>query len=110
MNTANDLLTELGFAKPLFAQGRYSVADLFRKKRCGIYVLHFANDMFYVGQAVDVVRRYSQHRHNHSDIHRISFKRVSKKNLDFEERSIVHRMETNGFRLRNIQLVSFSYG
>ena len=110
MNTANDLLAELGFAKPLHVQGRYSVADLFRKKRCGIYVLHFANEMFYVGQAVNVVRRYAQHCHTHSDIHRISFKAVSKKNLDSEERSIVRSLENKGFRLRNIQLVSFSYG
>lgn len=110
MNVVNDLLFELGFGKPLHVQGRYSVADLFRKKRCGIYVLHFANDMFYVGQAVNVVRRYAQHCHNHSDIHSISFKPVSKKNLNFEESSIVYRMEKSGFRLRNIQLVSFSYG
>ena len=100
----------LGFSKVYSVQGRASVADLFRKNRCGIYVLHFANGAFYVGQAVDVVRRYAQHRHTHKDIHYISFKRVGKRNLNIEEKAVVLYLERAGFQLRNIQIVSFSYG
>lgn len=104
------VLANLGFPKPHNVQGRGSIADLFRKQRCGIYVLHFADGAHYVGQAVDVVRRYAQHRQAHRDIQQISFKKVSRKNLNTEERSIVHVMENSGFHLRNIQIVSFSYG
>lgn len=56
------------------------------------------------------MRRYAQHRHNHDDIQRISFKPVSCKSLNDEERTTVSTLETGGFRLRNIQLVTFSYG
>jgi hypothetical protein len=103
-------LADLGFTKSHSVQGRGSIADLFRKNRCGIYVLHFADGAFYVGQAVDVVRRYAQHRHTHKDIQSISFKRVSKRNLNTEERAVVRHLENVGFQLRNIQIVSFSYG
>ncbi|MBZ0298977.1 MAG: hypothetical protein K8J31_04505 [Anaerolineae bacterium] len=104
------VLSSLGFSKPRDVQGRGSIADLFRKSRCGIYVLHFADGAHYVGQAVDVVRRYAQHRQTHKDIHRISFKKVGRKNLNAEERVVVRALENSGFRLRNIQIVSFSYG
>jgi hypothetical protein len=104
------VLAELGFTAPKLVEGRASIADVFRKQRCGIYVLHFADDAYYVGQAVDVVRRYAQHRQTHQDIRQISFRLVARRNLNAEERVIVKRLEDKGVRLRNIQLVNFSYG
>lgn len=106
----DEILTATGFPNSPQVQGRSSVADLFRRRRCGIYVLHFSNGDYYVGQTVNVVRRFAQHRHNHDDIQKISFKQVHKKQLDDEERSTVYVLENGGFRLRNIQIVSFSYG
>jgi len=32
------------------------------KQCCGIYVLYFTNDEYYVGQTVDVIRRFMEHR------------------------------------------------
>ncbi len=105
------LLQELGFAKPELVMGRYSVADLFKpKNRCGIYVLHFENGQFYVGLATDFVRRYNQHRKNHLDIGRVSFKRVKRERLTKEEKTIVQTLQSEGFSLRNIQLVSVIEG
>lgn len=105
------LLEELAFEKSEFVEGRYSVADLFKpKERCGIYVLHFKNGQFYVGLATDLVRRYNQHRKNHLDIERISFKKIIKEKLSEEEKLIVQTLQSEGFGLRNIQLVSIVEG
>lgn len=105
------LLEELAFEKSEFVEGRYSVADLFKpKERCGIYVLHFKNGQFYVGLATDFVRRYNQHKKNHLDIERVSFKKIMKEKLSEEEKLIVQTLQSNGFSLRNIQLVSIVEG
>lgn len=106
-----ELLEELEFAKPELVEGRYSVADLFKpKERCGVYVLHFKNGQFYVGLATDFVRRYNQHRKNHLDIERVSFKKIKKERLTEEEKLIVQTLQSEGFSLRNIQLVSIVEG
>ncbi|MCZ7544068.1 MAG: hypothetical protein M5R40_11310 [Anaerolineae bacterium] len=102
-----------GFTQPHHVEGRASIADLFRSgKRCGIYVLHFANGEYYVGQATDVTRRFVQHCRNHCDIRQISFKRVRKNKsaLDVEESAVIRLLEADGCRLRNIQLASMPYG
>jgi hypothetical protein len=105
------LLKELKFTKTELVEGRYSVADLFKpKERCGIYVLHFKNGQFYVGLATDFVRRYNQHRKNHLDIEYVSFKKVKKERLPEEEKLIVQTLQSEGFSLRNIQLVSIIEG
>jgi hypothetical protein len=105
------LLQELGFTKSELVHGRYSIADLFKpKERCGIYVLHFQNNQFYVGLATDFVKRYNQHRKNHLDIERVSFKKIKKELLANEEKFIVQTLQNEGFSLRNIQLVSIIEG
>jgi hypothetical protein len=106
----DEQLKVLGFSRPKTVTGRTSVASLFRSKRCGIYVLHFANGEFYVGQSIKVVSRFAQHRHTHTDIEKISFKSVARKNLNSEEQTVIRQLENSGFRLRNINLVTFSYG
>jgi hypothetical protein len=105
------MLLQLGFKSTYFVQGRYSIADLYKpNERCGIYVLHFANGQYYVGLAVDVVRRFNQHRQHHTDIERISFKRVKESNLSDEEKNVIYHLEDFGAKLRNIQLVSIVEG
>lgn len=105
------LLTELGFPQWTAATGRQSVADLYKpKQRCGIYVLRFANGERYVGQAVDVVRRFAQHTRTHSDITGVTFQVVSKTDLNRVERQFIHTCEAAGLPLRNLAHMSVVQG
>jgi predicted GIY-YIG superfamily endonuclease len=102
---------EAGFKKYFFCKGMRSVAGQFGKNnRCGIYILHFSNGEYYVGLAVDVVRRYAQHRVNHSDIEYVSFKEVPKNKLAEVEKETVYKLENLNKRLRNINIVSIIAG
>ena len=84
-------------------RGRASIADLFPgTRRCGIYILHFTNGEMYVGQAIDVTRRYVQHCCVHDDIESLAFKRVPQGLLNDEERGLIRKLESDGHRLRNI--------
>ena len=58
------VLIDLGFPPLRVVEGRVSIADLYpsERRRCGIYLLEHADGMHYVGQSVDVVRRFDQHR------------------------------------------------
>ncbi len=99
------------FPQPHHVQGRASIADLFPPgKRCGLYILHFANGEIYAGQALDVTRRYVQHRKVHDDIDEISFRRVDRDRLDEEERDLIWDLEQSGHRLRNIVFTSIPKG
>jgi hypothetical protein len=97
------LLVERGFPHPEGALGRGSVADLYKPgERCGIYVLLFSDGHAYVGQSVDIVRRYAQHVRVHQDIEAISFKVVPSAELDATEQEFIRLTERSGHRLRNI--------
>jgi hypothetical protein len=105
------ILSDLNFGEPRFIQNRASIADLFKPNhRCGIYVLYFASGEFYVGQAVDVVRRYVQHRRNYRDIVKINFKQVLAEHLDTIEQETIEAFESQGYLLRNISLTSIPRG
>ncbi len=105
------MLAELGFSEPIHVEGRASIADLFKPdKRCGIYVLHFADGAFYVGQAGDVTRRFVQHRKTHTDIEKIAFRQVPRADLNDAERDAIWRLERSGWPLRNIALTSIPTG
>lgn len=112
LNTIDlSLLHSLGFVRYETVVGCHSIADLFPSgERCGIYILHFADGWLYVGQAVEITRRYAQHRQVHLDMERISFKPVGSANLDAEEQTAVRILEDAGYRLRNIALVSMPIG
>lgn len=83
-----------------------TVAPIFSGCRRGIYVLHFANGDRYVGQAMDVVARYSTHRHgsrHHApwrDIVAIEFLEVPEGDLDGPERETIRRYRSQ-HTLRN---------
>jgi hypothetical protein len=105
------MLDDLGFLPARNVQGRASIADLFKpQERCGIYILHFANGEFYAGQAIDVTRRYVQHRNIYSDIIKLSFKSVAASHLNDEERNVIWQLEQNGYSLRNITFTSLPKG
>lgn len=107
----DDLLNELGFAPAKYIKGRSSIADLFKPgERCGIYILHFGNNEFYAGKATDVSRRYIQHCATHKDIDKISFKSISRDELDEVERTVIWRLEQNRLPLRNVVFTSMPKG
>lgn len=72
-------------------------------------MLEFADGSYYVGQAKNVVRRFAQHRHGHTnhdapwkDIEAIRFLPVAEpKSLDEIERSEIARFQSQGKTLRN---------
>jgi len=98
------LLSSRDFPPAYYVEGREAIANLFSGgKRCGIYVLHFADGRYYVGQSIDVTRRYVQHRGNHPDIVRLSFKLVGQPELTKVELETMHFLKGQGLSLRNIQ-------
>lgn len=108
---SDELLIQLGFPPWTEAEGRQSVADLYRAgRRCGIYILGFKTGERYVGQAVDVVRRFGQHRKTHGDIAHVTFQQVKPQDLNRVERHCVHKLEAAGTPLRNIALMSLVAG
>ena len=105
--TADAVLVGLGYPFLVLVAGRVSIADLYpsKTKRSGIYVLEHADGMHYIRQAVDVVRRYGQHRKVSSDIVRFSFFPSAGPSLDDEERRCIQGAESRGLCLRNRMLV-----
>jgi hypothetical protein len=93
----------MGFPAMVEVTTFQSVAHLFgtTKKRCGIYLLAFQADLFYIGQAVDVVRRFSQHRRNHDDIIGFSFIAAPRPELDGTERTLIFKAESLGLKITN---------
>ncbi|HRF61155.1 MAG TPA: GIY-YIG nuclease family protein [Fimbriimonadaceae bacterium] len=108
---ANEALADLGFPPLTAVWSRRSIADLYRPgKRCGIYVLEFETGELYCGQAVDVTRRYVQHRKVHTDIRNITFQPVAPSLLDDTEIEAIAELERAGWALRNIALTSIPKG
>ncbi len=102
---------EIGFSEALYVSGRVSIADLFSKaRRSGIYLLHFANNEAYCGQAIDVTRRFCQHLKTHTDIIHIQFQEHSRDKLNEVEKKKIEELENLKFRLRNISLVTLPIG
>lgn len=84
--------------------GLLSIAHLVprSKGRTGLYVLAFANGERYVGQSLDVVGRFSDHRRRWADIVRLEFSRVKVKDLDRLEQEVIHAQQRDGAVLRNV--------
>lgn len=93
----------MGFPAMTPVASLLSIAHLFgsSKKRCGIYCFAFRHGLFYIGQAVDVVRRFSQHRRVHDDIVGFSFLPTAKPELDGTEKALIFRAESLGLKLTN---------
>lgn len=89
-----------------------SVQALFPGERRGIYILHFENGEQYVGQTVDVVSRFAEHRHGSAhhepweDLTAIEFLSVPEGGLDLLEREWIGRRRTEA-ALRN---KAFNFG
>ena len=104
------IINQLGFQfdTAFNVQGRLSIADLFSKSksRCGIYLLNFSDDTFYIGQATDTVRRFAQHRKNYDNIVRLWFQPVKREKLNEVEQRLIHEAEMQGLLLINKTFVS----
>jgi hypothetical protein len=87
--------SDLGFPEVEPVATLRSIAHLFgaSKNRCGIYLLEFTSEKFYIGQAVDVVRRFAQHRKNYDEIIGFSFISTPRKLLDETERTLIRKAE-----------------
>jgi hypothetical protein len=94
---------ELGFIDRINVEGRFSIADKFpmSKSRCGVYLLEFADGLFYIGKAVNVVRRFAQHRKLYTNICYLRFQPVKQKDLDSVEQDLIHHGEASGLALTN---------
>ncbi len=97
----------LGFDKCFFVKNKKNIANYFEKNQhCGIYILHFENEEYYVGLAINVVKRYAQHKQKYSDIEYLSFKKADLKDLVKLEKETIYELENQKKVLRNINLVS----
>lgn len=105
-----DIINALGFQydNAIDVKGRLSISDLFpkSKKRCGIYLLNFSDNTFYIGQAIDAVKRFSQHRKNYDNILRYWFIEIKKENLNVEEERLIKSAEASGLLITNKTFVS----
>lgn len=100
------ILSDNGFTVSFDVSSRHSISDLLGKKsRCGIYVLSFLDETYYVGQAIDVCRRFLQHKKNRNDIVKIYFKSEHKSNLNSYEIYTIRLLEKHTI-LRNINYAS----
>jgi hypothetical protein len=110
-NIVKKTASEFDFPEFVWVYCRPTVADLFKPdKRCGIYILRFRNNQFYVGQAVDVIRRFVQHAKVHDDIQEISFKTLLATELNKVEQELIKSLESKKVKLRNINLTSIPKG
>ena len=104
------MIPELGFETTYEVGNLLSIAHLFPKnERCGIYCLKFSNNQFYIGRAIDFVRRFVQHRKTYDDIVEVSFFKVPPNLQSEPERKLIHKAEAKGFKLRNIVETSVTY-
>ena len=103
---------DVSMLEPLFFT-RYSMEDsapvsaLFAMaesgEMCGIYILEFEDGARYVGQTVNIIRRYADHKRTHGDIVAFGFAPCRRERLDAHERTaIVH--EQRGHSPRNNML------
>lgn len=109
---ARDAVAREGFQQSWDVEGVTSLASVVAQgERCGIYLLAFTTGEWYVGQAVDVARRFLDHRDTHSDIAPVFFKPVAPEHLDQEELRLIGLVETTwGWQVRNIRGASLPKG
>jgi hypothetical protein len=100
-------MEEFGFKICYDVSCRNTIVDLFRPaSRCGIYMLRFNNDEYYIGQAIDVVRRFNQHKQNFDDIIGLYFQQTPRTKLNSLEADLIGKIEQKNIPLRNISLTS----
>lgn len=111
----HDVLRALGFPEPIELGTLGSVAHLFGPRhstfahtpsRTSVYALLLPGERIYVGQAVDVVRRFAQHRRALGPIEALSFMPVLAADLDAREQAWIRAVEDADLRIANVMHVS----
>ena len=99
-----DRYAGLGFPESLPVSTLRSISHIYgtSKNRCGIYLLEFQGEKYYIGQAVDVVRRFGQHRQKYDNIVGFSFIPTSRKLLDEVEQSLIRKAEQLNLVILNV--------
>ena len=103
MRTPDMILRAQGFPTMIDVRGRNSIADLLppSKRRPGLYALEFANGSYYIGQALDPVRRFAQHRTNVGGIVRYAFQPCRSVHLNAAEKRSIRYAERCELPLTN---------
>ena len=96
---------KLGFPELINVSGRNTIKDLYPVNSSGIYLLKFPDGDYYVGQARNVVRRFSDHIKRWGYISGFSFFPVPASQLNEVEQNCIGALDKK-CRLRNISLVS----
>ena len=102
-----EALVRIGFPEPVEIGHLRTVAHLFgtRKLRSGVYALLLPGDRVYIGKAIDLVRRFAQHRLAHEVIDGYTFLRAPALEMDATERACIAAAERLGLWLANVALV-----
>ncbi|WP_131245820.1 GIY-YIG nuclease family protein [Schaalia suimastitidis] len=104
---------ELGMASRFVrfeVQGLPTVAPIVPAGTCGVYVLEFEDGFWYVGQSIDIQKRFAQHVHggkHHApwrDVVALAFCVCDARELDELERRLILQHVTAGHKLRNQKL------
>ncbi|PBC39522.1 hypothetical protein CJ179_36515 [Rhodococcus sp. ACS1] len=83
---------QLGTIRPLLASSH---------GMCGLYILRFADGAAYVGQSVDIARRFLEHRRRFDDLVAIDVTPWVREDLDAGEQRLIATIES-GCVIRNI--------
>jgi len=102
-----DPFSSLNFPEPLITKDLLSIANFFKssESRCGIYLFSLPDDLFYIGQSLDVVKRFVQHKKNHPIIHSFSFLPTYRCDLDKVEQEKISEAQKKGILLANKEYV-----
>lgn len=98
------ILERNGFHRAIKVSGMRSIDGFIRDRDAtGIYVLHISDGFYYVGQSIDIRKRFAQHIQSlkFPSISRIFSKKVLKKDLYSEENKIIHILSNDGVKLYN---------
>ncbi len=82
-------------------------SEISDESKCGVYILKFTNDEYYIGQAKNIKIRLKQHYKRFDDINSIVFKPVLEAYLLKEENRMIAIFEQNLQRIRNIKQINF---
>lgn len=106
-------LRSLGFPELTPVVERRTIAPLFRAadRRSGVYLLAMSDDRFYIGLAVDVVRRFGQHKRNFGDrVIGFAFQPMAQKVMVERERGLIQAAERLGVPLEQLVWKSEVFG
>ena len=99
-------------SEPEISTESFSISDLgfsiiYNDNDCGIYILEFTNNEYYIGQTKKIQHRINQHFSKYHDIESVYFKPVSADSLLSEENITISIFEKNKLRIRNLKQLKF---